>query len=155
MSRSTRCWRAVSAAMLGWWLCAPALGMSCMTVVAPRLVFGEYDPKRPQAHDVQGSLSIQCTPMAPGEVLDLKASLAGVSGQALYARNALTGERLLVGLYRDPARVLPADAQALFAFRAPLAVTTTIVMPLYGRIPAGQDVAVGSYQADLTILLEF
>ncbi len=148
-------WLTMSAALLISSLCAPASGMSCVTVVAPRLVFGEYDPKSPQPHDVQGSVSIQCTPITPGEVLDLRASLPGISGQVLHARNLLTGESLRIGLYRDPARAQPADAQALFTLRAPLAVTTTIVFPLYGRIPAGQDVTLGSYQAELTLLLEF
>ncbi len=155
MSRSTGRWLAISATTLACSLCAPAAGMNCMTVVAPRLVFGEYDPKWPQPHDVQGSVSIQCTPTVPGEVLDLKASLAGIPDQALYARNLLTGERLRIGLYRDPARAQPVSPQQLFEIRAPLVVTTTIVVPLYGRIPAGQDVAVGSYQANLNLLLEF
>lgn len=155
MSRSMRCWLAICVATLAGSLCTPAAGMSCLTVVAPRLAFGEYDPKWPQPHDVQGSVSIQCTPTIPGEVLNLKASLAGIADQALYARNLLTGDRLRIVLYRDPARVQPIDAQQLFAIRAPLAVTTTIVVPLYGRIPAEQDVAVGSYQTNLTLLLEF
>ncbi len=155
MKRPTSRWLAIAVAAFCGLPGAPAMGMSCVTVVAPRLVFGEYDPKWPHPHDIQGSLSIQCTPLAPGEVLDLKASLVGASGPALYARNPLTGDQLRIGLYRDTARAQPVDAQQLFALRAPLAVTTTFVVPLYGRISAKQDVAVGSYQADLILLLEF
>ncbi len=155
MNRSARRWLALMAALPCCIVGAPAAGMSCTTVVAPRLVFGEYDPKQPQPHDIQGSLSIQCTPMAPGEVLDLKVRVVGAAGQVLHAQDLLTGERLRFGLYRDPARAQPVDAHELFAFRVPLVVTTTIVVPLYGRIPAGQDVAVGSYRADLSLLLEF
>ncbi len=155
MRRATSRGLAMAVAALACLPGAPALGMSCVTVVLPQLVFGEYDPKWPQAHDIQGSLSIQCTPMIPGEVLDLKATLVGFTGPALYAHNPLTGDRLRIGLYRDPARAQPADTHQLFAIRAPLAVTTTLVVPLYGRIPPGQDVAVGNYQTNLTILLDY
>ncbi len=104
---------------------------------------------------MQGSLSIQCTPASPGEVVDVKGSLVGVSDTQLYVRNPQTGDRLRVGLYRDSARSQPINPQELLWFRFPLVVTTTLTLPLYGRIPAGQDVSAGSYQADFTLLIDF
>lgn len=155
MSHTIQRWFTLAWGGLALIAAIPAMGMSCMMMAAPRLVFGEYNPKSPLPHDVQGTLSIQCTPATPGEIVDLKGSLTGLSDTQLYAHNPQTGDRLRVGLYRDPARSQLINPQELFWFRVPLAVSTTLTIPLYGRIPAGQDVAVGSYQADFTVLLDF
>lgn len=155
MKAHTKLSAAMPILMLLLMLAMPAHSMNCMVVAAPMIVSGVYDPKSPMPHDVQGSATIQCTPATPGEVLDLKASLVGTTDTWLYLRNTQTGERLRMRLYRDPARAQAIDPQAVFRFSIPLAVPFTVTVPIYGRIPAGEDVTVGSYSADFTIVLEF
>ncbi len=133
----------------------PAHGMNCTSEAASRLIFGQYDPRSSVPLDVQGNLSIQCTPSNPGEVLDLTTTLAGAADWQFYLRNLETGERLRIGLYKDSARVKSIDSLSLFSVRIPLATAITFTIPLYGRIPALQNVSIGSYQADFSVLINY
>ncbi len=132
-----------------------AQGMDCVPESAFRLTFGQYDPRSPDPLDVQGSMSIQCTPNSPGEILDLAATLVGATEWQFYLYNLQTGEKLRIGLYRDSARAKAIDTQNLFGVRVPLARPITFNVPLYGRIPALQNVSVGNYQADFALLINY
>ncbi len=140
---------------LAWGLSMPVHGMTCAAESASRLVFGQYDPRAPVPLDVQGSLSVHCTPNTPGEVLNLAVRLAGGGNEQAYLRNVQSGERLFIALYRDSARAIGLDPRNLFEMRVPLAAPITFTLPLYGRIPAYQNVSVGNYQAAFTVLIDY
>lgn len=127
--------------------------MSCAITNAPQLSFGHYDPLSPIPLDVQTSFSIQCTPAFPGEALDLGLSFAGPP-ETWAARNSQTGETLRFSLYKDPARALPLHDDTL-QLASVLASTTTLTIPLYGRVPARQSVSVGQYQLVVTVRMNY
>ncbi len=132
---------------------SPVQAMSCGIASAPQLSFGHYDPLSPIPLDIQTSFSIQCTPAFPGEALNLGISLVG-SPEAWTARNSQTGDTLRFSLYRDPARALPLHDDTL-QLASVLAGTTTLTIPLYGRIPARQSVSVGNYQMMITVRMSY
>lgn len=141
-------WMAVAAA-------SDAMAMSCVIESAPQFVFGKYEPQSTVPLDVQTSFAIQCTPAYPGELLNLKISFAGISTSGLQMRNAATGELLNFAMYKDMAHSQPIDAQSVLSFATPLITTTTLALPVFGRIPARQNISVGNYQLGIAVILNF
>ncbi len=134
---------------------ADAGAMSCVVESAPQFVFGQYDPQSAIALDIQTSFAVQCTPAFRGEQLNLQIGFSGLAAGQLSMRNPASGEVLSFAMYRDPARAQPIDAQSVLSFHTPLLTTTTLSLPVYGRIPARQNVSVGHYQLGVTVLLSF
>ncbi|NDC08063.1 MAG: SCPU domain-containing protein [Oxalobacteraceae bacterium] len=143
----------LSGLMLG--LSAPAIAMLCYGESVPQFVFGQYDPHHDEPHDVQTVFSIRCTPAYRGEALNLMIRLTNASNGPLRMRNLDTGEWLQFSVYKDPARSQPIDALNGLSLNFPLMAPTTLSIPVYGRIPARQDVAVGSYHWPVSITLSY
>jgi spore coat protein U-like protein len=143
----------LSGLMLG--LSAPATAMFCYGESVPQFVFGQYDPHHHEPHDVQTVFSIRCTPAYRGEALNLMIRLTNASNGPLRMRNLDTGEWLQFSVYKDPARSQPIDALNGLSLNFPLMAPTTLSIPVYGRIPAGQDVSVGSYHLPVSITLSY
>lgn len=87
--------------------------------------------------------------------MNLRISFAGIVGGQLSMRNAATGDLLRFNMYKDPARAQPIDAQSVLVFSMPLLTTTTLSLPIFGRVPARQNVAVGHYQLPVTVIVNF
>lgn len=134
---------------------ANACAMSCVVESAPQFNFGQYDPLSATPLDVHTTFLVQCTPAFRGELLNLQVSFAGITAGQLNMRNAATGDILNFGIYRDPSRIQALDAQSVVTFISPLLATTTIALPVYGRVPARQPIAVGNYQLNVTVILRF
>ena len=134
---------------------ADAGAMSCVVESAPQFVFGRYDPQSALPLDVQTSFSVQCTPAFRGEALNLQISFAGIGAGQLKMRNAANGELLSFSMYRDPARSQPIDAQSVLSFSTRLLTTTTLSLPVYGRVLPRQNAAVGTYQLGVAVILNF
>lgn len=132
-----------------------ASAMSCGLAGSPRLVFGAYDPLVGGAVDVQANLTVECTPTFPGEALDITVRLADPLSFPLAMQHAGSGESLVFGLFRDPAHIQPLDGQNLLSLQTTLRAPISLSIPLFGRIPAGLDAAVGDYRLGLTILLDY
>lgn len=132
-----------------------AQAMSCRLVGTPQLVFGQYDPQSGGTLDVQTTVAIECTPAFAGEAVDLILSLVAPPSAALAMQHEASGEPLAFGLYYDPARSRPVNWQNLFSMEATLTGPMTLTFPLYGRIPAAQNVTVGDYRLPLTVLLNY
>jgi spore coat protein U-like protein len=143
----------LSGLMLG--LSAPATAMLCYGESVPQFVFGQYDPHHDEPHDVQTVFSIRCTPAYRGEALNLMIRLTNASNGPLRMRNLDTGEWLQFSVYKDPARSQPIDALNGLSLNFPLMAPTTLSIPVYGRIPARQDVSVGSYHWPVSITLSY
>jgi spore coat protein U-like protein len=153
-NRWNRLWQVgISALIVGISLSTNA--MVCVGEGAPQFVFGEYDPHSHDPHDVQTILSIHCTPDFSGEALNLMIRLANVTTGPLFMRNLNTGEWLQFAVFKDPARSQPIDALNALSLNFPLTMPTTLSIPVYGRIPARQNVSVGSYQLPLAVSLSY
>ena len=131
--------------------------MSCTPLSASRFNFGAYQPLSVRPHDVEATYVIQCTPAYAGEPLKLKLTLilgnAGGGQWDLYRSGP--GAPLRFSLYRDPARQVSLDPRVPFEFSTQLNTMQEFPITNYGRIPARQNVAAGSYQASMTLLVEY
>ncbi len=143
----------LSGLMLG--LSAPATAMLCYGESVPQFVFGQYDPHHHEPHDVQTVFSIRCTPAYRGEALNLMIRLTNASNGPLRMRNLDTGEWLQFSVYKDPARSQPIDALNGLSLNFPLMAPITLSIPVYGRIPARQNVSVGSYHLPVSVTLSY
>lgn len=133
----------------------PAKAMFCIGEGAPQFVFGHYDPQQHEPHDVQTVFSIHCTPAYRGEALNLMIRLTNLGNGPLRMRNLDTGEWLQFSVYKDPARSQPIDALNGLSLNFPLMMPTTLSIPVYGRIPARQNVSVGRYHLPVGVTLSY
>lgn len=133
----------------------PVNAMSCFGEDEPVFVFGAYDPQLHEHHDVQTIFHIYCMPAYRGEQLNLNIRLNGITTDALRMRNLETGEWLRFAVYKDPAHSQPIDSLNSISLSMPLLVPTTLAVPVYGRIPARQDVSVGSYLLPLSVSMTY
>ncbi|MBM3365911.1 MAG: spore coat protein U domain-containing protein [Betaproteobacteria bacterium] len=133
----------------------PSKAMMCMGESAPILVFGAYDPHTREHHDIQTVFQIHCIPAYRGEALNLRVHLSGIDPGLLKMRHVETGESLNFSVYRDPARSQPIDALNDIQMSMPLIVPMTLSIPVYGRIPARQNVSVGSYYLPVSVVLTY
>jgi len=117
--------------------------------------FGVYDPTILTPLDTVGSLVYRCGAAAKNVTITLS-----VGGGTSYAtrRMIIGSEQLFYNLYRDAARqVIWGDGsggtQAYVIKNPPN--TQDITVPIFGRIPASQNVGVGSYSDTITVTLNF
>jgi spore coat protein U-like protein len=121
------------------------------------LVFGNYDPVSAHASsplDSTASITLTCT---QGTV-----AAVGVGDGNNYSsgrRMAASGgsEFLEYGIYADAARSLvwrTAGAIGRMSFSAAPS-TAPRTVPVYGRVPAGQNVSVGSYADDVVVTVTY
>ncbi len=129
--------------------------MTCGIWSAPQLAFGEYSPFSMPPHDIQGTLQIECTPAAPGEILNLRVRLLDEHSDNRTMRHSATGEALHFQLYKDYGRTVPITDDLLFTLRTPLVTTTRIPIVIYGRMAPRQNVVVGRYRSGIQMQLDF
>jgi spore coat protein U-like protein len=123
-------------------LARPASAAQCDVGVTP-VSFGGYDPFA-GPRDAGGGVTVDCN----GNVNPLVQLGAGGSGNANDRRmTSGTGDVLRYNVYGDAARSQVFTWQTLGRGGG--------VIPLYGRIFAGQPVAPGAYQDLLTVTVQF
>lgn len=157
----------VLAGGIGMLSAGSALAQTCNVSVTGPLNFGLYTFTTPL--DGAASLTVGCRliNMAPGRVINYTIRLSSGPGSFLARQmNHLTlpGEVLTYNLYRDAARSLVwGDGTAgtvvvtgQFVF-PPANQETVPAIPIYGRIPANQNVAAGAYQtiSPVTVIVEY
>jgi spore coat protein U-like protein len=126
----------------------------CSFGVASALAFGVYDPLATAHADSSSTLTYRC-PKGQAVRISLDAGLAGS-----FAARALTmgSERLLYNLYLDAARTIVWGDGTGGSQVGPGAVTHgaggTTTAYVFGRIPAGQDAAVGVYGDTIRVTFE-
>ncbi len=136
---------------------SPAQAMFCLSLGSSGLAIGEYEPLSPHALDAQASMAIECFPAAPGEQLNMSVRLLNVADGRLMLinTNADHSSTLTVRLYRDAARTIPLDEQAVISFTDRPIMPTRYWITLYARVPARQDAAAGRYQLPLTLSIQY
>lgn len=113
----------------------------CTALSASGVAFGSYDPLASTPLDAAGSISWNCNGV--GSVLVLLS--AGASGSAADRALVSGADRLAYNLYVDPARTV---VWGDFTGGTPNLLpggNGRQTTPVYGRIPAHQDVRAGTY----------
>lgn len=133
---------------------------SCALTTTP-IAFGNYDPTSATAVAAQGSVSARCTKGSVVSVaLDQGANPGAGSTATVPARQMKSsplGDPLPYHIYTANAGTTEwgnAVAQEP-ATQTSTSVTTALVFPTFGSLPAGQDVPSGNYQDTVTATLTF
>jgi spore coat protein U-like protein len=118
------------------------------------VAFGVYDPLAVVPHDANGNIMITCS---AGTASQAVAGL-GVSAVAtLLGRKMLSGANMLTyNLFTDSQRsVVWGDGTGLSQILSNNGNGTVQVIPIYGRIPAGQLVPPGNYSDTILVTLTY
>lgn len=153
--------------LLGLVMCAaPALAnatVTCSINALSSVAFGIYNPFSATALDSVATASIVCSATKSNETVNLSVTAsAGTAGT--FSPRQMQGpgvNRLNYNVYIDAGRIqifgtgaggtYPDTGSSTVSQNSPVTLTET----LYARIPAGQDVAVGSYSDVLIYTINF
>lgn len=119
------------------------------TVSAPGLSFGNYDPFSALSLDGAGNIAVDC---------NVPYSLSLSSGAGSYAGRVMAsgGNSLGYNLYLDAARtIIWGDGSSGSSTTSGSGGTGVVNHPVYGRIPARQNVPAGSYTDSIIVTLSF
>lgn len=149
--------------VIGAWLSmadAQAIGASC-TVSSTATAFGYYDPVNPTANDTTGSISVSCqAAVALGVSYQISLN-AGAYGSLSQRQLGSSDSRLGYQLYTSTARSTVwgdgTSGTSAVSDGYLLAVLTVVTRSysVYGRMPAGQNVAPGTYNDAITVQLTY
>jgi spore coat protein U-like protein len=113
------------------------------------LSFGSYDPFSNTDADITGSISVQCDVDTSAQV-----SLSAGSGPFALRQMKSGVDSLFYNLYTDPAHLTiwgdGSPGTSLMSFSG-----TSGTRTVYGRIPARQNVPIGTYGDTITVTLTF
>jgi spore coat protein U-like protein len=140
---------------------APGSGsaQSC-TVSSAGVAFGSYNPLGANGTaplDAASTINFLCNRRL-AVVVTLSAGQYGTFAMRQMARSGMTGDRLRYNLYLDAPRTVIWGDRSLGAghyYTGTARRNRTISVPLYGRVPAGQDAAAGSYTDQVVITIEY
>lgn len=135
---------------------------SCRVVSTTDIAFGVYDPADVNfstALDGTGSISVRCVRGVTANVALDQGLYAGAGSTCVAPVRRMSDggtERLGYGIYSDAARTTAwgCDAANDQTFTS-TASNASHVLTTYGRVPAGQDVAAGSYSDTVTVTVTF
>ena len=148
-----------AAGILGFLIClflAGEAGAAC-TVSATGVNFGAYDVFVANPLDSTGTVTVTCDQAPPPDVV-ISIGPSGTSGAFIprQMRSASTPDRLNYNLFTNAGR------SSVWGDGAPGTSTVFLknvkknrpaVTTIYGRIPAGQNVSVGTYSDSLTVTI--
>ena len=151
MSSTARC----LAVLLCLFLAGEA-GAAC-TVTATGVNFGAYDVFVATPRDSTGTVTVACDQSPPPDVV-IAIGPSGTSGAFIprQMRSASSSDRLNYNLFVNAGRsTVWGDGAAGTSTVLLKNVTKNrpVVTTIYGRIPPGQDVSVGSYSDSLTVTI--
>ena len=134
----------------------PALAASCYALNAPKITFSHYQPLNDYPEDIDATIDFYCEPAFRDNQLSVRISVPGPgSGQAMLMKNE-HGESIRYGIFFDPARSIPLDADRLIPVRDINVEQKTFRVVLYGRIFSHQrNAGAGHYQSNITLLLDY
>lgn len=132
--------------------CAAGLAHAAgCTVTTSGLNFGSYDVFSSINDDITATIDVNC-PSGTGYSIWLS------SGSGSFASRALTNGPYVLGynLYLDPTRLtIWGDGSSGTGTVSGTGAGANVGTPVYGRIPAGQNAAVGSYADVITVTVTF
>ncbi len=142
---------------------AAALGLNC-SFCATGVAFGNYNPTSSSPTDATGNVHVFCTVLLISVASTINISLnpgTGNSGSFSPRKMSSGANRLSYNLYKDTSHTtvwgdgtggtsIWTNSNLLI-----LVAGTPIDHTIYGRIPAGQYVAAGSYTDTITVTVEY
>lgn len=135
-------------ALLAWLLLPGAAAAECSLNVIG-LTFGSYDPFSSTDTDITGSVSLTCDTETSVQ-LSLSAGFGPFAARQMRNGN----KTLFYNLFTDPSRLSiwgdGSPGTSLVSFSGTAGSQT-----IYGRIPARQNVSVGTYSDTITVTLTF
>jgi spore coat protein U domain-containing protein, fimbrial subunit CupE1/2/3/6 len=148
-----RTWPVLRASFVASWLALTAhSAWGTCTVGVVGVMFGNYDPFSNVAQDSAGNVSVTCD----------AATLYTITlspGSGTYASRTMSGPGIPLNynLFTDPTRVLVWGDGTVGAVAVPGTSTglATTNHAVYGRIPARQNVPVGSYIDTVIVTVTF
>lgn len=133
-----------------------ARAATCGFTAVAGLSFGAYDVFGPNV-DAAGSLSYACTGVLPGDSLVITLDIGGAPSYT--PRQMQSGPyRLDYNIFLDATRIsIWGDGTAGSVFYGPLVPpeAVPVFVPMYGRIPSGQDARVGAYSDTILVTMSF
>lgn len=132
---------------------APGAAHAC-TAVSTGVAFGAYNPKAAAADDSTGTVVVACPRLLQwGAEITLS---AGRSGSYAQRRMASGANNLNYNLYLNSARTQIFGNGNSGTSNIELGlIWSTVTTTVYGRIPAGQNVAAGNYSDTMTLTISF
>ena len=155
MPRARRTAFVVAMATAGLLLSSPAEAAPGCTVSTTGVSFGSYDVFGASSTDSTGSVTYNCS----GGARNISITLSKGVSTTFSPRTMTSGSNTLsYNLYTDAARSViwgdgTSGTQTYTDANPPN--NRNIVVTIYGRIPAGQDVAAGSYSDTVTAIINF
>ena len=134
------------------------------TISATSVAFNTYNPLSPSPTNSTGTLTATCSLTGnKNATVNLISSFSTGNSGTYSVRKMLSGTSVLqYNLYRDPAYTeIRGDGTGnSFTGSATLALTTSTrtqqaTGTVYGQIPAGQDVAAGSYSDTIVVTITY
>ena len=137
-------------------LLAGEAGAAC-TVSATGINFGAYDVFVATPLDSTGTVTVTCDQAPPADIV-VAIGPSGTSGAFIprQMRSASSPDRLNYNLFTNAGRSTvwgDGAAGTSTVFLKNVKKNRPAVTTIYGRIPAGQNVSVGSYSDSLTVTI--
>jgi spore coat protein U-like protein len=132
-------------------IAAPVARAAQCTVSTTGLNFGTYDVFSTLNDDITATITVNCTNNAAY-------SIGLSSGSGTFASRTLTtlGSVLAYNLYLDSTRLtIWGDGTGGTGTFSGMGTGSDVGTTVYGRIPAGQNVAVGTYSDLITVTVTF
>lgn len=126
----------------------------CSITANTGTAFGNYDVYSNLPLDISGSVTYLCL-LSLSVTIDLSAGSSGTATARQMTR--VGGGTLNYNLYLDAARtfVWGNGTGGTFHYGPIIALLTAVTVPIFGRIPAGQDVSTGDYTDTVVITLNY
>lgn len=145
----------LAAVGVAWLCCTPAEAACTIRIDAP-VAFGTYNIFATAPLDTTGQFDIRCT--GGDQNATLRVSLSTGNSGTYTARRLTSGtEFLLYNLYRDAARLIVwgDGTGGTQTFVGPANGPGRQFFNVFGRIPALQDAAVGTYTDTIVITINY
>jgi spore coat protein U-like protein len=132
----------------------PGPVMAACTISASGVSFGGYNVFSNTPLDASGTVTFQCSPLA----VNVQVQLSRGGAPSFSPRQMRQGSTTLdYNLFLDVTRtIIWGDGTAgTLVYSALVAPFVDIVVPVYGRVPARQNVPAGSYTDTITATIVF
>ena len=139
---------------IGWASPASAAGPSC-TISATSVNFGNYNVFTAAPLDSTGTVTYNCNDKAKNITVMLSKGVSGTYSPRTMMKGA---EPLSYNLYTDAARSIVwgdgTGGTSVHSSANPPA-DTNVVLTIYARVPASQDVTAGSFSETISAVINF
>jgi len=138
---------------------ANALGLNC-TASATGVAFGNYNPTNSSPTDATGNVHVFCTVLIISVAAQTNISLSTGGGTYADRKMSSGAELLSYNVYKEATHTTVwgdgTGGTGIWTDNTLILVLgTSIDHTIYGRIPAGQYVAAGSYTDTITVTVEY